>query len=114
IPVYNFSDTTNLMIPAVPTATINSTLAILRERYLEFGIEARITFDPVANLIDLPPGSSVNLNSVGTFTFTGGFPSLTPSVDQSALMALVRAKEPAVPAVANTLFILFVGHFTSG
>lgn len=110
--IINFSDTNNLGIAAIPQATIDDAMNVIRERLAPAGIRVDLIYDPARDLIDLPVGSAVNLNSVAGFV--GGFGTLAPSPDQSALINLVRAIDPSSPANANTIYVLFVGRFAGG
>lgn len=109
--VFNFQDPLNLGTPATPAATVNTVTQLLKERYIPLGIRVEIVHNPATDVISLPAGSTVNLNNVGSFT--GSFGTLAPSADQQALINLVRAVDPATPANANTLYLVFVSNFTS-
>jgi hypothetical protein len=110
--VFNFQDPANLGIAAIPQATVDTVTQILRERYIPLGIRVEVVHTPATDVISLPVGSLVNLNNVGAFT--GGVGTLTPSADQLTLINLARGVSPAIPANANTLYLLFVGNFSSG
>lgn len=110
--VFNFQDPNNLGIAAIPAATVNTLTQILKERYIPLGIRVDVVHNPMTDVISLPMGSTVNLNNVTSFV--GGHGSLAPSADQAALINLARGVDPAGPANANTLYLLFVGNFTTG
>ncbi|MBZ4417636.1 Ig-like domain-containing protein [Myxococcus sp. RHSTA-1-4] len=110
--VFNFQDPTNLGIAAIPAATVNQVTQLIQERYIPLGIRVEIIHNPVTDVISLPAGSAVNLNNVAGFT--GSIGTLAPSADQQALINLARGVDPAGPANADTLYLLFVGNFTSG
>ncbi|WP_163994776.1 PKD domain-containing protein [Pyxidicoccus caerfyrddinensis] len=110
--VFNFQDPNNLNIPAVPAATVDLVTQILREQYILMGIRVEIVHTAATDVITLPAGSPVNLNSVASFG--GGYGGLAPSADQLALINLVRGVDPASPANTNTVYLLFVGNLNTG
>jgi hypothetical protein len=66
-------------------------------------------YNPATDVINLPVGSTINLNAVGTFTLPGGFSTLSPSPDQEALINMTRPLE----AGADVIRVLYIGNFTS-
>jgi hypothetical protein len=110
--VFNFQDPNNLGIAAIPAATVTTLTDILKERFVPMGVRVELVYNPVTDNITLPMGSAVNLNNVGSFTGSHG--TLAPSADQQALITLARGVDPAGPANANTVYLVFVGNFSSG
>ena len=51
---------------------------------------------------------------MGTFTLDPITSDLLPSSDQSALISKIRSIYPSIPADANTVYLVFVGNFSSG
>lgn len=105
---FNISDTTHA-IAATPNATVTREMRQLSERLTVMGFRANTIFNVSTDVIDLPASSPINLNMVNGFT--GGFGGLMPSADQSALIALVRGVDPAVPANADTIYMVVIRGF---
>lgn len=111
IRIFNFADPLNLAIPAVPQTTIDNYILRFKSIYATCGIRIEVLYNPATDIINLSMGSTVNLNNVAGFT--GGHGTLAPSADQSNLISLARAVDPASAANANTLYVMLIKRFTT-
>ncbi len=109
---FNFADPLNTGIAGIPQALIDDHLSIIEDLYVPAGVRVETSYDPATNSLNLPMGSTINLNNIAGFT--GSYGTLAPSLDQASLISLVRAIEPATPANVNTIFVLFIGQFMGG
>jgi hypothetical protein len=110
---FSFSDTPK-GVAAMPASTVQTQIQNLQERCLILGVKCSVQFNSTTDVIDLPAGSPVNLNNVGSFEQPGDFNTLTPSTDQLALISLVRAVDPASAANADTIYMLLVRNLSAG
>ena len=109
IQIVNFSGGSNSS-SATDGTLITTCKNQLETIYATAGV--KVTWNSTSNIT--LPSTSINLDQVGAFSIDPTTSVLNPSTEESALITAVRNVLPVTTANANTVYLVFIGNFTSG